>query len=146
MERSRVVDRELHVADGLALIERQYPAGLRMGRHTHGEWRFCLAIEGSYTDSWRRDYRTRTPRQLSLHPAEEVHTTVFHSAAVCFHIAFTGAWRERLLGAFGITPEPHEFLAGRVPLVAEQLHHEFDVRDACSSLVVEGLAYELIGW
>jgi AraC-like DNA-binding protein len=146
MERAPVRDRALRLDSGLTLIERRYPAGLRMGRHVHGEWRFCLALHGSYTDSWRRSYRTRTPHHLSLHPADEVHTTVFHSAATCFHVAFTGAWRERLLGAFGIAPEPHEFLTGRVPLVAEQLYHEFHERDAWSPLVLEGLAYELIGF
>lgn len=141
-----LVYRAATVADGLGLMQKRYPARLRMGRHAHDEWRFCLALRGSYTDSWRRGTRTRTPWQLSLHPAGEVHTTVFHSSATCFHIELARHWRERLLGDFGITNEPHEFLAGRLPLLAGQLYDEFRHADVCSPLILEGLACELIGW
>lgn len=146
MDPPNLVYRAATVADGLGLVQKRYPEGLRMGRHAHDEWRFCLALRGSYTDSWRRSARTRTPWQLSLHPAGEVHTSVFHSFAVCFHIAFTRQWRERLLGELGIAHEPHEFLTGRLPLLAGQLYDEFRRSDACSPLVLEGLACELIGW
>lgn len=132
--------------DGLRLFHKRYPAGMTMGRHAHEEWRFCLAVGGTYTDSWRRGQRTRTPGQLSLHPAGEVHTSVFHEPTICFHIELTGVWRERLLGDAGIAPEPQEFLGGRVPLIAEQIARESRHRDACSPLVLEGLACELIGW
>ena len=136
----------LLVRDGLRCFERRYPAGMRMGRHAHGEWRYCLAVRGAYTDSWRRGARTRTPGQLSLHPAEETHSSAFHSAVTCFHVELTGPWRERLLGEAGIAPEPHEFLGGQVPAVVERLRDEYVRADACSALVIEGLACELIGW
>jgi AraC family transcriptional regulator len=134
------------MTNGLHLVHKRYPAGMRMGRHAHDEWRFCLALGGRYTDSWRHGYRTRTPGHLSLHPAGEVHTSVFHAPTACFHIELTGVWRERLLGDAGIAPEPHEFLDGRVPLIAQQVYREFRHADACSPLVLEGLACELIGW
>jgi AraC family transcriptional regulator len=137
---------EAGLTDGLRLIHRTYQAESRMGRHSHDEWRFCLALSGSYTDSWRGGYRTREARQLSLHPAGEVHTSVFHAPTTCFHIEFSRAWRQRLLGDRGISPEPQEFLVGRAPLLAGQLYDEFLEKDRCSALVVEGLAYELIGW
>ena len=137
---------DLTVEPGLYLVHKRYAAGLRMPRHAHEEFRFCLALSGSYTDSWRRGYRTRTSRQLSLHPAGEFHTSVFHTPTDCFHIEFTQGWRERLLGDAGIAPEPQEFLNGRVPVVARQLYQEFRHADACSSLVLQGLASELIGW
>jgi AraC family transcriptional regulator len=141
-----VVAVEAGLTDGLRLIHRKYAAGSSMGRHSHDEWRFCLALSGSYTDSWRRGYRTREARHLSLHPAGEVHTSVFHTSTTCFHIEFARLWRQRLLADHGIPPEPQEFLIGRAPLLASQLYEEFRHRDRCSSLVVEGLAYELIGW
>jgi len=143
---ARVVEQESSVADGLRLVHKQYASDLRMGRHAHEEWRFCLALKGSYTDSWRRGQRTRTPRQVSLHPAGEVHTTQFHTRATCFHVEFTRRWRERLLGDEGMSAEPHEFLAGRIPLLVEQIYSEFHNFEVCSSLVIEGLACELIGW
>jgi AraC family transcriptional regulator len=138
--------RDRTIADGLHLVHKTYPKGLRMGRHAHDEWRFCLALEGSYTDSWRRGYRTRSSWHLSLHPAGEIHTSVFHAASACFHIEFLGGWQDRLLGDAGIAPEPQEFLTGPVPLLAAQLFRASDDRDACSSLVIQGLACELIGW
>ena len=135
----------MSLADGLRLLQKAYPAGLRMGNHSHGEWRFCLALSGSYTDSWRNAFRTREPWQLSLHPAGEVHTSLFHTPVTCFHIEFSRAWRQRLLGDAGIAAEPQEFLVGRVPMLAGQLFQEFLHQDRCSQLVIEGLACELIG-
>jgi AraC family transcriptional regulator len=137
---------EASLADGLHLVHKRYPQGLRMGRHAHDEWRFCLALHGSYTDSWRQGYRTRTPWQLSLHPVDEMHTSVFHTTVECFHVELRSKWRERLLGDAGIAPEPHEFLDGRLPMLAGQLYQEFRHGDACSPLVAEGIAFELIGW
>lgn len=131
---------------GLRLLERRYPANLRMPPHAHREWRFCLALAGEYTDSWRRGYRRRSPRHLSLHPAEEMHSSIFHGDAACFHIELTGAWQDRLLGDAGIAPEPHEFLDGRVPAIALEMRAEAARREPGSALVLEGLACELIGW
>lgn len=138
--------RERTVADGLRFIQKSYPAALRMARHAHDEWRFCLALEGAYTDSWRGGHRTRSPWQLSLHPADEMHTSIFHTTSACFHIEFCGKWRDRLLNDAGFSPEPHEFLTGRVPVVAAELFRAVHDEDACSTLIVEGLACELIGW
>src|SRR3989442_11271272 len=101
---------------GLILRKKRYLAGFRMGRHSHGCWRFCLALSGSYTDSWRSEYRTRSPLQLSLHPADEVHTSEFHTQAECFHIEFGQTWEKRLISADGIRDEPLEFLAGYLPV------------------------------
>jgi AraC family transcriptional regulator len=158
--------REATPVDGIRLLHKHYAAGLRMGKHAHDEWRFCLALSGSYTDSWRRGYRTRTPRDLSLHPAGETHTSVFHSRASCFHIELTHEWRDRLLGDAGIAAAPQEFLAGPVAAIATQLYQELrrldrgshdrssldrssrdrSAFDGSSSLIVEGLTCELIGW
>jgi AraC family transcriptional regulator len=143
---SDLVARDATVADGLRLVEKRYPAGLWMPRHSHAEWRYCLTVRGAHTDSWRRGFRTRTRRQLSLHPPEEMHTSVFHTDAVCLHVELLGRWQERLRADADISAEPHEFLEGQVPLVATQLYEEFGRRDACSNLVLEGLACELIGW
>jgi AraC family transcriptional regulator len=134
------------LADGLRLVQKTYPSGLRMGRHDHDVWRFCLPIAGSYTDSWRRGFRTRAPWQLSLHPPGEIHTSRFHSDSACFHIEFTGPWADRLLSEAGIAAEPQEYLDGHVPLVAARLYRESRDTDPCSALVLEGLACELIGW
>jgi AraC family transcriptional regulator len=117
-----------------------------MGRHEHGEWRYCLAIRGSYAGSWGKGYRTRAPFELSLHPANEMHTTAFHTDAACFHIEFTRHWRERLLGDAGIAQQPHEFLRGQPPAIASRLYQEFQRADRCALLVLEGLACELAGW
>lgn len=142
---------DMKTGGGLRLFEKRYPAGLRMGAHAHDEWRYCLAVRGAYTDSWRRGFRTRAPGHLSLHPADEMHTSVFHEDVVCFHIELADTWRDTLLGDAGITPEPHEFLDGRVPHIARQLRQEAARRRATGSdtaalLVIEGLAYELVGW
>jgi AraC family transcriptional regulator len=79
--------------------------------------------------------------QLSLHPAEEVHTPVR-----CFHIEFRDLWEERLISPDGIHAEPHEFVNGYLPLLARNIHREFADFDDFSDMVLEGLALELIGF
>ncbi len=134
------------IDEGLRLIHKAYAAGLRMGRHTHDEPRFCLPLRGAYVDSWRGSERTRTSHHLSLHPAGEVHASEFLTAASCFHIEFAKHWRARLLEIARRADEPQEFLAGTPPVVASQLFSEFRRSDDCSPVVIEGLACELIGW
>jgi len=117
-----------------------------MDRHDHGEWRFCLPVQGAYTDSWRKEFRTRTPGVLSLHPPDEVHTTRFHEASACLHIGLAGQWVDRLLIDAKLDDAPHEFVSGRAPFLGSQIYEEFRRNDRCSNLVLEGLALELIGW
>ncbi|HEX6533102.1 MAG TPA: AraC family transcriptional regulator [Gemmatimonadaceae bacterium] len=131
---------------GLRLFERRVPAGTRLGRHVHDEWRYCLTVRGAYTVSWRRGHRTRTPGHLSLHPAGESHTSIFHDEVRSFHIELTGAWRDRLLRDAGVRPEAHEFLDGRAPRIADQIRRESAHTDRAVGLVLEGLVCELIGW
>ena len=131
---------------GIVLCEKRYRAGFRMGKHAHGCWRFCLALSGSYTDSWRSGYRTRSPLQLSLHPADEVHTSEFHAPTQCFHIEFGQIWEKRLISADGILPEPLEFLTGYLPVLANKMYQEFLDWDEFSEILLEGLTLELIGF
>jgi AraC family transcriptional regulator len=131
---------------GLILRDKRYVAGLRMTKHTHDCWRFCLALSGYFTDSWTPGYRTRSPLQLSLHPSDEAHTSVFHTDTHCFHIEFGGDWEKKLISPEGIHDEPLEFLCGYLPVLAVKMHREFCDADEVSELVLEGLALELIGF
>lgn len=137
---------ETEVGHGLRLVHKAYPSGLRMDRHAHDEVRFCLPIRGAYVDTWCRSERTRTSRQLSLHPAGEVHASRFLASTVCFHLEFTQEWRTRLMEIAERADQPQEFLDGRVPIVATQIFVEFCRNDTCSPLIIEGLACEMIGW
>jgi len=134
------------IAAGLRLAIRNYPDHLWMDRHSHGEWRFCLPVQGAYTDSWGSEFRTRTPGALSLHPPDEVHTTRFHAASICFHVTFAEQWIDRLRIEAGAKDAPHEFLGGPAPSLGRRMYEEFRRSEFCSGLILEGMAMELMGW
>jgi AraC family transcriptional regulator len=131
---------------GLRLYLKDYRAGMVMPKHEHAEWRYCLVLQGSYTDEVLGDRRTRRASHLALHPADEPHQTVFHSASTCFHLEFGHEWRRTLLCDAAIPQHPASYAGGRLPLIAREIYREFKAADACSPTVIQGLAYELAGW
>lgn len=70
-----MVQREMAIADGLVLVQKQYPAGLQMDRH--GTWRLALLpgppryVHGQLA-TWV-SHPHAAP--VGVHPENEVHTS-----------------------------------------------------------------------
>jgi AraC family transcriptional regulator len=130
---------------GLSLSETRYAPGTSLPRHSHEHGYFCLIRRGTYREEYGGRQRSCGPLMLAYHPPGELHAEYIGRSEVwSFNIEVTPAW-PRSAGAFAPLDRPfdtrHEPLVG----LAVRLFHEFSRTDAASTLVIEGLALELLG-
>lgn len=134
-----------HFVAGLTLTETAYAADLRLPKHAHEEAYFCFVLKGDYSENYGRRWRSCRPSTLIFHPSNETHSDQFHSAARCFNIQMNGCWQERA-GQYSLAlNQPADFRGGLLAQLAMRLYHEFHNGEACSPLVVEGIALEMMG-
>jgi AraC family transcriptional regulator len=130
---------------GLTLTETVYHSNLKLPQHSHEQAYFCLVLKGTYTESYGRQARTCKTATLIYHPADEPHADHFHTDSRCFNIQMNEAWVERMREHCLSLGEPKEFHGGVLPHLAIRLYDEFRKADEVSSLIVEGLALEMMG-
>lgn len=130
---------------GLTLTETSYTADLRLPKHAHEEAYFCFVLQGEYNENYGRHSRSCTPSTLIFHPSNETHSDQFCVAARCFNIQMNAGWQERTRQYSLSLNQPVDFRGGLLPQLAMRLYSEFYSTDACSPLIVEGLALEMIG-
>jgi AraC family transcriptional regulator len=130
---------------GLTLTETVYNSNLKLPQHSHEQAYFCLVLKGTYTESYGRQARTCKTATLIFHPADEPHADHFHSDSRCFNIQMDEGWIERLRQHPIALQEPKDFQTGLLPRLAMRLYDEFRKADELSSLIVEGIALEMMG-
>jgi AraC family transcriptional regulator len=131
---------------GLFLTETGYAPGARLPRHCHENAYFRLVRHGGFTETFGRRTRTCSPRSVAYHPAGEVHALRFHDIPTrLFHIELGSDWLRRVGEVAGGLDGGREFRGGPAAAAALKLYQEFHNPDDASSLVIEGLALELVG-
>jgi AraC family transcriptional regulator len=130
---------------GLTLTETSYAAELKLPKHAHEEAYFCFVLQGEYSENYGRRSRSCTPSTLIFHPSNETHSDQFYVAARCFNIQMNAGWQERARQYSLLLNQPVDFRSGLLLQLAMRLYSEFYSGNACSPLVVEGIALEMIG-
>ncbi len=134
-----------HCIEGLILSETSYNSNLKLPRHSHEQSYFCFVLKGVYTESCRKTEKICTKSMLIYHPADETHSDHFRANSRCFNIQMDKLWMERLKQHSISLNESVHFQSGVLPLLAMRLYDEFCKADTLSSLIVEGLALEIVG-
>src|SRR5579871_779986 len=84
------------VVNGFDLSECAYDPESRIPAHAHNEGRFCLVLEGVFTECVGRQTREGSPRLLSFLAAHEVHSAaISQQGGRCFNIEISPAMMER---------------------------------------------------
>lgn len=127
------------------LSESIYPAGLKMPSHEHEPAYFSLLLKGAYTETCRKGTRTCIPSSIVFHPAGERHAVDFHNAEVrIFRVEVKARWLERTSKYAGTPDYSMDFHGGLVSSLGTRLYGEFQRRDTCSPLAIEGLMLEIM--
>jgi hypothetical protein len=83
--------------DSLILNEVVYPAGLKIGWHSHELAAFALALRGSSTEAFSSSRLDRTAKGLLIRPAGERHwDSIGEQGAKCFVMELNSAWIDNL--------------------------------------------------
>ena len=130
---------------GFQLSDAVYEGGRKLPKHTHELAFFCLLLDGAYTESYASGSFSYRPYTTVFHPPDSMHQSEM-SRQDChfFNIEVPNEWLDRLR-EYAPTPETFPDLhGGEVTWLAMRLYREYREPDACSPLVVEGLALEML--
>lgn len=129
---------------GFTLTETAYAPRLKLPKHSHEQPYFCFVLGGSFTEIYGKRSRSCRPTTLIFHPAGETHSDQFHTSSHCFNIQMSARWLGRVGRRSRLVSMSADFSGGRLVHLAACLYREFRQLDEFSSLVIEGLALEMI--
>lgn len=123
------------------LTETAYPPRLKLPEHSHQTAYFCFILQGTFTEAYGRRSRTCRASTLIFHPPEEVHSDHFHSRVRCFNVQIDAHLHQQMVGL----SQTADFQGSTLTHLVTKLYREFRRMDEVSSLVIEGLALEMMG-
>jgi len=128
----------------LILTESCYVPGETIPAHYHESPFYCFVVTGNCFQRHSRSESFLDPSSLTYLPAGEQHENRWPQGGRCFHIEFTPARLGRLRDHVGLPVVPMDWSAGFSPWLVSRMIREFSIQDSLSSLVLEGLALELL--
>lgn len=130
----------------LTLTETFYPARLRLSPHAHAQACFGLILAGEYEEAFRLKALSCRPHSILFRPPQVVHSNhVCEKGARCFFIEIPPQWLETLPERGARLREPAVLEGGQLEWLARRLYQEWRAMDEASSLIVHGLALEMLG-
>jgi AraC family transcriptional regulator len=131
---------------GFQLSETHYAGGLSAPPHLHPLPYFCFLLEGGYVEQLGQRPVSFAPPSFVFHPAREVHFGhVGEAGARLLHVEIAPRLIEQLREERGLPEEGLDRHSGVLASLSRRLYREFRLTDAASSLVIEGLALEILG-
>lgn len=133
-------------AGGFTLRETLYPSGLKTPEHSHEFAYLGIVLEGQSNQTVARSVRSFRPGNLTYHPPGETHRDHFLGPRVrLLQVEIMPSRLQEIADGFTflITRSIHREKIEQTWLVS-RLQHELRHQDEFSSLVVEGLALELM--
>jgi AraC family transcriptional regulator len=133
-------------AGGISCGEAEYPAGLALSEHVHENASVTVVLSGSFEESGRAALRSRCePGTVVARPPAEPHADRIGERGVCnLEIEFDRSFAEAS-GLVGVLVAPFTCTDPMLRVTARRIRAEMRRGGPVPSLVLEGLALELIG-
>jgi len=133
------------VVEGLRLVERRYPPGLRTPKHSHDRAYACLILEGSSVQVSGNMERERGPMMALFYPPGETQSELFgERGSRIFSIELADPLFARLEAHAPIRGRSVDSDGGPFAWLAARLFEEFRRADDLAPLAIEGLALEML--
>jgi AraC family transcriptional regulator len=130
--------------DTLVLNEVVYPAGLKIGWHSHELAAFALTLRGSSTEAFRDSRFDRTEAGLLLRPAGERHwDSIGEQGAKCFVLELKAGWIDDLPQVRTVLLRPSFHRLGILTILAQRAYSEWLQEDSASQIAIPALALEM---
>jgi AraC family transcriptional regulator len=130
---------------GFALTETAYEPGLQIPAHRHDFAYFCFVLQGGFNEGYEKRNRSCYPFSLIFHQPQEAHSNNFYAATRCFNLQLSDSFLELTTRYFASAETPTDFGGVVSSRIAAKIYKEFRCTDELSSLIVEGLMFELLG-
>jgi|SRR6516162_2808333 len=129
---------------GLYFTETIHPPGYAIPAHVHRMVSLYLLLSGGATEQFGLERNERTAGELVFAPAGQEHSDVIHGCgAHCLIVELQSRTLERVLECGELPKGPVSF-RGHAAHLAHRLYAEFRLPDSLSSLILEGLALEML--
>src|SRR5437763_6062174 len=136
--------KSLEVA-GFIITENIHLAYSKLPEHAHENATFCFVLEGSYSEFHHKQKLICKPSTLTFSSSGEVHKDHFYDRDVrVLIIEIPPKWIEKLRDDSIQLCRAEKFQGGLLPQLTIRLHREFRQMDLGSSLIIEGLALEIM--
>jgi AraC family transcriptional regulator len=130
--------------DALVLNEVVYPAGFKIGWHSHELAAFALTLRGSSTEAFAGNRFDRTDEGLLLRPAGERHwDSIGTRGAKCFVMELDSAWIDDLPQLRPVLRRPSFHRFGMLTSLAQRAYCEWLQEDSASQIAIPALALEM---
>jgi AraC family transcriptional regulator len=133
--------------DTLVLNEIVYPAGLKIGWHSHELAAFALTLRGSSTEAFTSSRFDHTEDGLLLRPAGERHwDSIGHQGAKCFVLELNSSWIDDLPQVRPVLLRPSFHRLGMLTILAQRAYCEWLQEDSASQIAIPALALEMAAY
>lgn len=131
---------------GFYLVETRYAPSLALPNHSHESAFFCFVLKGTFTEVYGKRKRTCKPSSLTFHPPGELHSDNFYDlGARLFNVQVEAQCLERVREHTAILDSSTDFYGGPLAHLTTRLYREFREMGEASPLIIEGLAFEILG-
>jgi len=129
---------------GLMLLDGKYPATSSVTSHSHETALFCMPLDGTCEERYRRTMRSYEPFTVNFLPAYHDHTLIFsHGQMRAFTLHVSEGWLDRTREYSPVLDKPLHGNRGLSGLFLK-VYQEFLMPDTASALAIEGLALEML--
>lgn len=130
---------------GLVLTEIRHTHGRRLPHHSHELALFGLVLDGHYTERFASRTISYNPFSIYFHPPEFTHRDeIGDRGCRFFSIEVQNRWIERLRESSLVPDSSSDIQGGELVWLATRLYREYQEMDACSPILIEGLALEML--
>ena len=132
------------LAGPFVVTESAFPPASALPVHCHEAPYFTFTLRGTYRERYGRNSRVCTPGTIVAHPPFEEHAQDFGSdPALLIRIAVSETDCE--IAADAALAEPIAVISPSIAKVMDRLHRELGSADPWTDVIVEGLAFSLVG-
>lgn len=131
--------------NGSVLTEIEYPAGLRVGKHSHANANFCIGLKGTCVERFLRSEREYRPLSVMYLPPEQEHSPDINDRAVkSFSVSVSTEWI-KAVDEFSLRPDDWIFCrGGTLANLFVKLYQECKIADEASSIAIESIVFEML--
>ena len=131
--------------NGFSLVEALYPPGLRVSNHSHEKANFCIAFQGTCSESYGRKLREYRPLASDFLPANHAHSLTFDGEPLrCFNVDVAPHMLNSAREYSLVLNESLHCYGGTLASLFMRLYNEFLQKDTASQLAIEGLILEML--
>jgi AraC family transcriptional regulator len=130
--------------DAVMLHEIVYPAGFRIGWHTHERAGFSITLRGSSTEGFTGTRFDHTENGVILRPAGERHWDIIGDhGAKCFLIEVSPQCLDALPRLRAVLDRPRFHALGGLSMLAQRAYGEWLLNDSASKVAIPALVMEM---